>query len=213
MRARQAGIILIFIMAAVVLNGCSTTRLHTMRFYLLKAVDEPQKAGTPACPGANVLSLGINRVELPKYLDRPQIMTRAGNYEMKLTETHLWAEPLEDSISRVMVKNLSSLVCADLKPWPWRASDSFDRRLNTRVILLDGTFGGDAVLDVQWSIVDEHTKKVLVTKESKFAEKIEHGSYESLVSAYSRLVASFSREIADSLARLDSGKPAGQKQE
>jgi uncharacterized lipoprotein YmbA len=198
MNIRPKSLILLVLAAMILLNGCAYRPPHTSRFYVLNTIDGPQKAD--AC--ADMPSLGINPLDLPKYLDRPQIMTRINKNELKLSESHQWAEPLKDTIPRVVACNVGSLMCGDVKVWPWKGSDQVDYRLNAWIIHLDGTPGGNAILNVRWSISDEHTKKLMVSKESTYREQVGENSYESLVSAYSRLLASFSRDIAASLAAV-----------
>lgn len=187
------------------LYGCASGP-HAPRFYVLSAADGKQTAGKPACEGAADVSLGIGPVDMPKYLDRPQIMIRISRNELKLSESDQWAEPLKDAVPRVIAGDVGSFVCGDVKIWPWKGSDRIDYRLNASILSLDGTPGGDAVLDVKWSIVDEHTKKPIVSKESTYSEQVADNSYESLVSAYSRLLASFSRDIAASVTAMEKPK-------
>jgi uncharacterized protein len=202
---RTGKILLLVLAGSAILNGCAASP-YAPRFYVLNTLDGTQKAGTPACEGAAVVSLGIGPLAVPKYLDRPQIMTRVSRNELKLSESDLWAEPLKDTIPRMIACNVGSLMCGDIKTWPWKGSDQSDYRLNAWIIHLEGTPGGNAVLDVKWSISDEHTKKLLILKESTYTEPVQENSYESLAAAYSRLLTSFSRDIADSLTAQGKGK-------
>ena len=66
------------------------------------------------------MSIGVGPVHLPRYLDRPQIITRTKGTDLKLAEFHHWAEPLADTFMRVVSENLSTLVPTDrvyLHPW------------------------------------------------------------------------------------------------
>jgi len=204
MNKRTIILLLLFFAIMIQLDGCAF-RHHASRFYVLSTLDSPQRMGTSACSGKQAVSLGINPPDLPKYLDRPQIMTRINRNELKLSESHQWAEPLRDTVPRVIACNVGSLLCGDVKTWPWKGPDQVDYRLNAWIIHLDGSPGGNAVLDVKWSIVDERTKKLIVSKESTYHEQVAENSYESLVSAYSRLLASFSSDIAASLTAMDRG--------
>jgi uncharacterized lipoprotein YmbA len=62
--------------------------------------DRTLTAATPA--------IAVNRPSLPSYLDRQQLVTRAGG-ELVLSDRHLWAEPLDAAIARVTASNLSRL--------------------------------------------------------------------------------------------------------
>jgi hypothetical protein len=195
MKIRDAFIIMLICAVSAMLNGCATSQ--PSKFYVLNALEDHQKAGTQACRDSRIIGIGITPVDMPKYLDRPQIMTRVNGNELNLSEFHLWAEPLKSSVSRILVHNLSALLCATVEIYPWAGSERLDYRVSATVIRLDGTPGGQAFLDAQWAIFDDHSKKLLVTKESRFNEPVGSNSYEALVSAYSRALASLSREIAD----------------
>jgi uncharacterized lipoprotein YmbA len=58
---------------------------------------------------ASTPAIAINRPSLPGYLDRQQVVTRVGSGELKMSSEHLWAEPLDTGIARVMSMNLSRL--------------------------------------------------------------------------------------------------------
>jgi ABC-type transport auxiliary lipoprotein component len=47
---------------------------------------------------------------LPPYLDRPQLVTRAGSNRMVLADFDSWAEPLQGLFARVLAKNLTLLL-------------------------------------------------------------------------------------------------------
>jgi len=67
----------------------------------------------PAVPDRTLSSpspaVAINRPSLPSYLDRQQIVTRVKAGELKMSNYHLWAEPLDTGISRVVSMNLARL--------------------------------------------------------------------------------------------------------
>jgi uncharacterized lipoprotein YmbA len=56
------------------------------------------------------MSIGINPIVVPAYLDRPQIVTRIGANELEMAKFHCWAEPMEDSLGRVLAEDLSNLL-------------------------------------------------------------------------------------------------------
>jgi uncharacterized lipoprotein YmbA len=144
---------------------------------------------------------------MPRYLDRPQIMTRVSDNELRLSEVNVWAEPLKDTFTRVIAQNLSSIPCADIVIMPKAGTKQITYRLSADVIRLDGTLGGQALLDVRWSIIEEQSQKVLVAKVSEYREPVLSHDYNALVYAYNHVIDSFSQEIAGSLASLTQGTP------
>ncbi|HVN70435.1 MAG TPA: PqiC family protein [Desulfomonilia bacterium] len=189
---------------SLLFHGCAAA---PSRFYILNALERSE---TPrACRDERTVTIGINPVDLPRYLNRPQIMTRATDNELMLSEHNLWAEPLKEALPRVIAQNLSSLLCADVLIFPWSGPEQVDYRLTAEVIRLDCRPGGDALLEMQWSVMDEHARKVLISRESRFTEQVSVHDYPAFVRAYSSLLASLSREMADAFKSVTR---AGQNQ-
>jgi uncharacterized lipoprotein YmbA len=142
-------------------------------------------------------------VEISKYLDRPQIVTRESPNELKLAEYDKWAEPLGESLPRVLSENLSTLLSMEpVAVFPWRGSSSVDYRVEVVVTRLDGELGGDAVLEGHWSIIKESGNELMVTAKSRFTESTGGSGYEALVSAMSRVIAELSQQIAAEIKTL-----------
>src|SRR5688500_2693638 len=98
--------------------GCAGTQ--PSHFYVLTdlaSVEPPsQEAGAGQGP-----AIGVGPVTLPKYLDSPQIASRAGRYELAYDEFERWAEPLETNVTRALVEHLARLTPTDrvaVFPWP-----------------------------------------------------------------------------------------------
>ena len=185
------------------LTGCAASQ--PTRFFVLNALELSQKELLKSCQNDKIFTLAINPISLPHYLDRPQIMTKVNDNEYKLSELNVWAEPLKDTLTRVIAQNLNSVPCVDIVIMPKTLSKQITYRLSAEVIRLDGTLGGQALFDVQWSITEEQTKKVLITKVSKYREPVLSHDYNALVYAYNRVLDSFSQEIAGSLASIIQG--------
>jgi hypothetical protein len=69
---------------------------------------------------------------------------------------------------------------------------------------MDGKLGETANLVTQWSIIDASDKSVLVTKNSQYTESVTETTYSALVAADSRLIATFSHDIAQAIKSLSS---------
>lgn len=203
MTMRGLLISIIFCITPFILTGCAASQ--PTRFFVLNALEPSQKESPKSCENDKIFTLGINPINLPRYLDRPQIMTKVNDNEFKLSELNVWAEPLKDRLTRVIAQNLDSVPCADIVIMPKALSKQINYRLSADVIRLDGTLGGQALFDVQWSITEEQTKRVLIAKVSKYREPVQSHDYNALVYAYNRVLDSFSREIADSLASITQG--------
>ena len=174
--------------------GCANTQ--PTHFYLLRAMDTSGNGGLLETRNFGV-SLGLGPISLPKYLDRPQIVTRIGSHEIDLAEFHKWAAPLKENVANVLAENLSGLLITDrIVRYPWKRANSPDYQLSLDIIQLDGAKNQEAVLKVRWTLTGDKGKQVLQEKTSQLSEMLRGPGYEDLVEAMSRMLISFSREIA-----------------
>ena len=179
------------------LAGCASSA--PSRFYVLSPLVS-SKAESQALKDEGCIAIGIGPVELPAYLDRPQIVTRVSENELNLAEFDKWAEPLKDNFSRVLVENLSTLLCADtISIFPWKGPTPIDYQVEVTVIRMDGNVGGNASLVARWAIFRENDRKMLLTRQSSFSRLLSSEGYKALVSAQSRAIADLSREIAEAI--------------
>jgi uncharacterized protein len=174
------------------MHGCMASQ--PTKFYLLSPAGNP--GALQECPGGTPVTIGVGPARLAKYLDRPQIMTREGPNEVRLSELDHWAEPLGDNLSSVLAQNLESLLCAEATSLAHPGQGQTDYRVMLEVIRFDGSPGGEAVLDARWSVFAGAEEKPLFSKEARFALPVPGHEHEALVSVYSSLVAMLSSEVA-----------------
>jgi uncharacterized lipoprotein YmbA len=181
----------------IFLGGCGGS--PASRFYVLSPMpaseDHVQIKTDNGC-----YAIGIGPVTLPNYTDRPEIVTRVSPNKLNLGEFDRWAEPLVDGFPRILMENLSTLVCADpMTLFPLRGPRPIDYRVEVEVLRLDGTLGGSASLIARWIIIDEKESRVLLTRKSNLSSPAAADGYEALVSAQSQNIAALSREIAEGI--------------
>ena len=164
-------------------------------FYVLHAQANPSLAGVE-----RGVAVGVGPVELPAHLDRSQIVTRASDYQLELSESHQWAEPLKDSVSRVIAVNLSNMLESNrVYVIPRRQSVSLDFQVSIDVARFDGRLGEAAVLGARWILYGENTREPLLSRVTIVREDTADSSYDALVAAASRTLEVLSREIADAI--------------
>jgi uncharacterized lipoprotein YmbA len=149
------------------------------------------------------VALGVGPVALPEYLNRTQIVTRAGENQLQLAEFDRWAEPLTRSFTRVLVLNLSTLLSTDrIALHPWNRSTPIEYQVTVDVARFEAGRDGTASLLVRWSIVDGVQRRTLLMRKSIFSEPITSEGYEATVASMSRLVGALSREIAEAIREI-----------
>jgi hypothetical protein len=174
----------------ICLSACAG-KSASSKFYVLSPL--PQSA----LSGAEGTTIGVFPVKMPDYLDRPQIVTRVSENEIKLDEFSRWAEPLKENFYNVLVENLSTLLKSEkIIKTTQNLGVPVTLQVGVEVVQFDGTLGGEVVLNVKWGLFAEEGKKLLLAKRSSFKEPTLTASYEALVAAQSRAVAALSREIA-----------------
>src|SRR5438477_3368390 len=97
---------------ALLASGCSLGRQSPpVRLYTLTTLS-PADAGqhTSSTQG---IAIGVGPVELPQYVNRPQIVTGDSGNELQRAAFEQWAEPLETNFSRVLAQNLALLLATD----------------------------------------------------------------------------------------------------
>jgi len=190
---------------ALLLLGCAVT--ETSRFYIL----EPLTGADAVIEAPEVragLSVKVGPLTLPEYLNRPQIVTRAGKNELSLSEFDRWAEPLQDNISLVLIENLRTLLSSEgFYITSWKDSSQGDYRLRVDIIRFDVTTAGKAKLVTRWSLAKrDKGASAPVTRTSTINASSNASSegtgYKSMVSALNQTLAEFSSEIAGALRAL-----------
>lgn len=193
-------VVIIFSAVWVLLAGCASS--PTPRFYLLTSLEATSPEMKPPTQEP-CFSIGIGPINLPDYLDRPQIVTRGTSIELKLAEFDRWGEPLGDSLKRVLAKNLSTLLCIKtIAFFPWKGGIPFDYRIEMEVLRFDGSLGGNVSLEAWWVVFSGDGKRMLASKRSILTEAVGGQDYKSLVGAQSRALGTLSREIAEVIKTL-----------
>ncbi len=198
----RSSLLLVVALVGLPSAGCLGGSSPPTKFYaLVPATGRRSQTAQPAAPDRGV-TLGVGPVTVPAYLDRPQIVTRRGSDEVDLAEYDRWAEPLVDSISRVMAENLAALLETDrVAIFPWSGSRSIPFQVTVDLLRFDGPAGGDIVLDARWRIVGNDRTELLV-KRSTITEATSDAGYGVLVAAMSRALATLSRDIAAGASAL-----------
>ena len=186
-------LVVLLVLSVVCLSACAG-KSASSTFYVLSSLPQPTVSA------AEGTTIGVFPVAMPEYLDRPQIVTRVSENEIKLDEFSRWAEPLKESFTRALVQNLSSLLkTAKVIKTTESIHLPVTLQVWAEVVQFDGSLGGDVVLIVNWGVFEQEGKKLLLGKRSSYKEPTGAASYEAFVAAESRAVAALSREIAEAI--------------
>jgi len=175
--------------------GCITS--PGARFYILQSISR-DNSEEQANVVDNDIALAIGPIQIPEYLNRPQIVTVPENNVVQLAEFDQWAEPLKNNITRVIIGNLSVLLGTDkIFVFPWKKKRPVKYQVEVKIFRLDGTLGGELYLSALWNIIDNKAETSLLTKRSDIVEPVNGIDYKSFVAAQNKALENLCIEIAD----------------
>lgn len=171
--------------------GCSP-KTRPAKFYLLQPLSRTE---TPAAAPASPALIGLGPVEIPAYLDRPQIVTGGGGAQIQLDEFQRWAEPLRDNLTRVLAENLALLLpSSHVRPFPWNRAIVPDYQVEIQVLRFHVDAAGNGELKANWNILKQN--KPIQMKSFQSMVPVDGNAPEAKVAAQGRALAEFSKAIA-----------------
>ena len=185
----------LWISAAALLTAVGCAKTPPPTFYQLQESASEQLSGVE-----HGIAIGIEPIAVAAYLDRPQIVTRAGAHKLKRSEANMWVEPLKESIMRVVAINLSNMLDSNRVFRIPRRNKSIPLifRVAISIARFDGNLGGDAQLTARWTLYSRDDKPLL-TKVTVITEPAGGAGYDNLIAAQNRSLKALSREIAESI--------------
>jgi uncharacterized lipoprotein YmbA len=200
MRCRDTRIVLPGLLAlSLLLSGCFAFRgSDAATFYLLSSMTRQWK---PA-EGEKIV-VGVGPIDVPEYLNRPQIVTRIGPNELRLDEFHKWAEPLKDGIARVLAANLGASLPVEVVFFPWRRVSAIDYQIVVQVHRFDTDPEGNATLQARWALFGKGGKKELIASSDLLVANAVAESYADRVGAMSLVLADLSASIVKAVSAYE----------
>ena len=145
----------------------------------------------------------VGPVELPAYLDRPQIVSRAGGNRLVVDEFNRWGGALDEEVSRVLITRLASGLGTDrVFSYPSRLATDVDYRIALDIRSFDGPRGGSVELALAWSLVDDRSGAVLRTESARYQVQSADPGIEAYVAALNDALTAFGNDLARQIAVL-----------
>lgn len=196
-RPRTRWLALAALAAGLTLASCAERQ--PTRFYLLSAAGAASGEALLAVPPD--LAVGVGPITLPSYLDRPQLVTRAGSNRAVLSDFDSWVEPLQGMFARVLADNLGLLLASDnVLMLPQRRPLRLDYQVEVDVTRFDVDTSGNAILDARWWLSGRGGEKLLRSGRTTLAEPTVVGDQAAGAAALSRALSRMSEEIAAAIA-------------
>jgi uncharacterized lipoprotein YmbA len=171
------------------------------RFYVLSATET---RGAPSPDGPALL---VGPVTLPRYLDRPQIVTRPTPNQLALAEYDRWGGRLDDNLTRVLAQDLSVHMNTSrvaVFPREQRVPDAVQIALDVSRFEQVGAHS-TVELDAQWSIYPPDRRQAPVIGLSRVKVEARGGDVVATVAAMSEAIDRLAQEIAAAARKLPKG--------
>jgi uncharacterized lipoprotein YmbA len=183
---------------ALVASGCVMKRSSPARLYVLQAVAREPAAATGDATGG---VLGLQRVSVPAWMDRPEITARDARGEVVPNALARWGEPITRGIQRVVTDNLAALLPErHLVAAPFAPSQTVDHRIDLAITECARQADDRVLLEARWAILGPDGA-VLVRRRSSHRTGVV-ATAEATVSATSEALAVLSAEIAAAVRAL-----------
>lgn len=210
MRSRRLLTVLAPIVAAIVLSsGCVLKRSKGAQIYVLDAI-APAVVDAAAPRETPLRVVGVLKVTVPGWIDRPEITRRAEGGEIVADEFSRWGEPIGRGIQRVLTENLATLLPDRLVvAAPFAPRFVVHHRVD--VTITEATRQGDGTVLVEARFAWLGSKgETLVQQRSSHRARTPRGQTSGeTATGMSEALAGLSRDIADALRALPSPAEEG----
>ncbi len=180
-------------LALFFLTACIGTSLPTT-FYTLRSEKPEQIFQTK-------VTIGIDPVKIPAFLDKPQIVVRQKNdIQLKFSETNRWSEPLSSLLQRTLTEDIAqALPKAEVKS-KTSARERFEYIVSVEISDMTGTFNEKMTLNAWFTITDQ-AGAMLTRRKVILSEKL-GDTYDNLVIIQSDLIAQLADKIIQQIIVL-----------
>lgn len=177
------------------LFGCVGSSQAT-KFYILNPI---ANIGPAKHTSTDVPTVGIGPISLPKYLDRPEIVTRLGPNKVKVDEFNLWAGSLKENLQLAITESLS-LMAANraVVPYPWKKSAGVTVQVGINIRRFD-IDNSDAILTADWTTGNTNRLSKHTKHRSEIKIPVAGIGYAAKIAALNLALDQFTQEIAASI--------------
>ncbi|MGH8012109.1 MAG: PqiC family protein [Candidatus Binataceae bacterium] len=200
MRRKPRWLPSLLIAGLIGLSACGNIlqpRPNHSRFYVLTPIMSPERAASATRSSPSIV-IGLGPISMPPYLDREEMVTRAGPNQINISNRDFWAEPLKKGFSGTLATDFSELLPgAQIVAFPWFSSTGIDYTVSVSVLRFEGETNGTALLIAKWALKNGRSGRLLYPGQSKIVEPI--GPNQNQATALSRALNAMSRQIADAI--------------
>jgi hypothetical protein len=185
------------VVVALLVSGC-LGRSPKPEYYRLAST----AAGGAPVASRPELGVAVGAIEFPRYLDRPEILTRDGAHRLVPAEGARWGASLRSEVQRVLADDLGALLgTTHVSVYPVEPRFPIDYRVIVDVRAFEGVPGQAVTLRARW-IVAGLDGRALAVEESQLEQPTASGSWDAFAAAHSQALGMLTRQIAEKIAAL-----------
>jgi uncharacterized lipoprotein YmbA len=183
-------------LAAIFVAGCAATEPEPT-YYVLAG----SRSGTTRSHPPGAVNVYVRRIEVPAYIAKPGLITVKEGTEVSYADTNLWAEPLDQGLSRAVAEDLSKnsrLRAFGFIPTALPPDHAYDVWI--RLERFEGTNDGHVILRARWWVSTAGSSDSIGGRTTEIRRRgWQPGDYGALVRLFRREVQELSREIATAI--------------
>lgn len=188
---------LVALLCASLGSACVFRQTRQARVYVL----DPMPAASPAAAVEPVSVVGVMKVTVPGWIDRPQMTRRSATGEIVTDEYARWGEPIARGMQRVLTENLATLLPdRRLESAPFAPGVGVGQRVAVTITEAAGQPDGSFLLEARWAVLDSRGDAVARGRSSQRTRPTATGAG-GLVTGANEVLAALSREIAQALSK------------
>jgi uncharacterized lipoprotein YmbA len=173
----------------------------SVTYYTLRSI--PVLASQTAATEPSVVTIGIQPIELPGYLNRTHMTTRSSVHKLTISSVHRWADYPDRLVQQVIGENLIVLMPqARVVNPPWPVGLNPDISLTVQFTELIRTPENDVLLGAGWIISGKTGPAGMQSHRVVLTEPADGSGYDDLAAAHSRVLERLCRSVATTLASV-----------
>lgn len=185
------------------LTACLSSSPVKIQYYLLDTDTNNQSYGTEENEyNASNPLVTLSQIELSEYLRQSSLILQLGKHQIHNAHNHIWAEPLAESIPKVLLKDLRKLSQQynfENDNAKWRGKDRY--KLTIQIDQFHPNDQTEINLSGRYSIMDMDNKQQFIARDFHFNKTLREDGYTHSVAQLRALLTELAEEIVTSLDR------------
>jgi uncharacterized protein len=192
---------------AVFFGGCAvlSPKQERTHFIMLTPVTTAAANGTQSGgQQLGTIAIGLGPVQLPEYLNRPEMVIRTSPNGFELSETDRWAEPLSDNFRHVLANDLSNLLgTINITQFPWYPGTRLDYVVHVQLQRFEAGRNQTAEFIARWELRRPQSDQLLAARDFHLSRPMTSFSGDAAAAALSDEVGELAKQIASAIVQAE----------